>query len=117
MVGISRVQPAIVYMAWYSSSSGLQRDVIQHLMEAVDVWHVGSDGSVVFRVRSEEFQEMKRDLLECREEGNVEELVREMEKRYFNKTQQDEWFERYVCQYNPISFCSPSVPPLAASVL
>jgi hypothetical protein len=65
-------------------------------MEAVDVWHVGSDGSVVFRVRSEEFQEMKGDLPECREEGSVKELLRDVEKGYFNKTQQDEWFERYV---------------------
>ena len=59
------------------------------------MWHVGEDGSVDFRVRREEFQEMKGDLPECREEGSVEELVREMERTHLNRTQQ-EWFEEYV---------------------
>ena len=63
----------------------------------MDVWRVGAgDGSVDFRVRREQFQEMKGVLPECREEGSVEELVREVEGRYLNRTQQDEWFERYV---------------------
>ena len=59
------------------------------------MWHVGEDGSVDFRVRREEFQEMKGDLPECREEGSVEELVREMERAHLNRTQQ-EWFDEYV---------------------
>ena len=68
------------------------------------MWHVGEDGSVDFRVRREEFQEMKGYLPECREEGSVEELVREMERAHLNtrlnRTQQDEWFERYVRRTN-----------------
>ena len=68
------------------------------------MWHVGEDGSVDFRVRREEFQEMKGNLPECREEGSVEELVREMERAHLNthlnRTQQDEWFERYVRRTN-----------------
>ena len=64
----------------------------------MDVWHVDSDGSVQFRVRSEEFQKMKGDLPECSEKRNVEELLREVERRELNKTQQDDWFERYVRQ-------------------
>ena len=67
--------------------------------DGVDVWHVGTGGSVDFRVKSKEFQEMKQHLPECSEEGNVEELVRkmeqEMEKKHLNKTQA-EWFEEYV---------------------
>ena len=61
------------------------------------MWHAGEDGSVDFRVRREEFQEMKGNLPECREEGGVEELVREMERVHLSMKQQDEeWFEEYV---------------------
>ena len=77
------------------TSSGLQRATVQQLVETVDVWSVGSGGSVDFRVSSEDFQEMKGDLPECKVEGGVEELVRKMEKQYLNRTQQ-EWFEEYV---------------------
>ena len=65
----------------------------------MDVWHVGAGGTIDFRISSEEFQKMKDDLPECREERSVEELVREMEtkmhKESLNKTQLD-WFQEYV---------------------
>ena len=73
-------------------------------METVDVWRMGEEGSVDFRVSSQQFQEMKGDLPECREAGNVEEIVRKaeqgMSKRNPNTTKGDqeaaEWFEEYV---------------------
>ncbi len=71
-------------------------------METVDVWRVGGEGSVDFRVSSEQFQRMKGDLPECREVGSVEELVKKAEqamfKRHLNQTQQ-EWFEEYVSSH------------------
>ena len=91
---------SVILMLSTPCSSGLQRAAVQHLMETVDVWHVGVDGSVDFRVSSQQFQEMKGDLPECREVGSVEEIVGKaeqgsMSKRDLNKTQQ-EWFEEYV---------------------
>ena len=72
---------------------------MQHLMETVDVWHVGVEGSVDFRVTSQQFQEMKGDLPECREVGSVEDIVRKAEQDMFKKdlnNTQQEWFEEYV---------------------
>ena len=81
------------------------------MADGVDVWHVGDEGSVDFRVSSKHFKQMKRDLPECREVGNVEDLVKEeeqsMEKRYLNRTQEgmakhnlnrteEDWFNEYV---------------------
>ncbi len=89
----------------FPCSSGLQRAAVQHLMETVDVWRVGGEGSVDFRVSSEQFQSMKGDLPECREEGSVEDLIRSTEqamyKRNLNRTKycgqyKAEWFEEYV---------------------
>ena len=78
--------------------------------DGVDVWHVGAGGSIDFRVKSKEFQEMKRHLPECSEEGSVEELLKKMEKRTKQlnqtrvaQTQQEEWFQEYVC-INPYRF-------------
>ena len=64
------------------------------------MWHVGTKGSVDFRISREEFQRIKGHLPECREGRNVEDLVREAEqmmtrKHSLNKTQL-EWFEEYV---------------------
>ena len=64
----------------------------------VDVWRVeAAGGGVEFRVSVEQFQRMKGDLPECEEAGNVEELLREMERQQaLNATEQQEWFEDYV---------------------
>ena len=69
----------------------------------MDVWHVGGDGSVDFRVSSEQFQVMKGDLPGCREAGSVEDIVQREESERRNRTRkrakmqaQQEWFEDYV---------------------
>lgn len=78
-------------------SSGLPRGAIQDLMGRVDVWSVENDGSVDFRVKRDEFEIMKEDLPGCKEEVNVEDLVREMElKQHHDETPQGNWFENYV---------------------
>jgi len=88
----------------------LEGAAVQHLLEAsgVDVWKVGAEGSVDFRVSREEFHKMKGDLPGCWEERSVEELVREeeqrREKRLLNQTQQ-EWFEEYVSTTHPYFAC------------
>ena len=81
----------------------MQEDVLQRVLRVydVDVWRAGAaDGSVDFRVGSELFQQMKKGdaglLKGCSEAGNVEELVSNAERKHFNRTLQDDWFERYV---------------------
>lgn len=68
-------------------------------VEGVDVWQVGVSGSVDLRVSQARFKEMKGKLPGCREQGSVEELVRQAEmlvtRQPVNRTQQD-WFENYV---------------------
>ena len=63
------------------------------------MWYVSAEGNVDFRISLKEFQLMKGDFPECREERSIEELVRKAEKDmmklYLNESQQ-EWFEEYV---------------------
>lgn len=79
----------------------LDRRHIQYLLEAdgIDLWYVGLEGNVDFRVSREKFRRMYNYLFRCWEEGSVEELVRETEKREEEiqlKKTQPEWFEEFV---------------------
>jgi hypothetical protein len=89
-------------MAFFSSSP-LQGDAnIQRLTELVelgDIWKMEADGSAEFRVKKEEFQEMKDYFPECKEEGSVEELVQEAERRHHESQQEDDWFKTYVSSH------------------
>lgn len=68
--------------------------------DGVDVWKVGDEGTVDFRVSRDQFREMEKTLSGCKEAGSVEEIVRRAErmaaKQLTNRTRAAEWFEEYV---------------------
>ena len=75
-------------------------------MGRADVWRIEDDGRVDFRVERYQFQKMKDDLPECREEAGVEDLVRKMEMEQRNhEVPQGDWFESFVrmsaCEFPP----------------
>jgi hypothetical protein len=84
-------------MPYFSHSTGLSEDKYQSLLDepSVDVWKVDAEGRLDIRMSRQFYERLGWEECSVLHES-VEELVLNVEKQLFNKTDAADWFEEYV---------------------